>query len=61
MGRVRSFLFYFIFKFFMNFKYRDIYICIRVLILLTCQNVDIGLVHPEGHPRMYVCPVLGED
>ena len=45
----------------MNFKYRDIYICIRVLILLKCQNADIGPVRPEGHPHMYVRPVLGED
>ena len=49
------------FKTFMNFKYRDIYICIRVIILLKCQNADIGPIHPEGHPHMYVCPVLGED
>ena len=48
------------FQIFMNFKYRDIYICIRVLILLKCQNVDIGPVRPAGHPRMYVRPVLGE-
>ena len=26
-----------------------------------CQNADIGPVRPEGHPRMYVCPVLRED
>ena len=45
----------------MNFKYRDIYICIKVLILLKCQNADIGPVNPKGHPRMYVCLVLGED
>ena len=45
----------------MNFQYRDIYICIRVLILLKCQNADIGPVHPEGHPHMYVFPILGED
>ena len=45
----------------MNFKYRDIYICIRVLILLKCQNADIGPVCPEGHPCMYVHPILGED
>ena len=49
------------FKFFMNFKYINIYICIRVLILLKCQNVAIGLVHPARHPCMYVRPVLGED
>ena len=60
MGRVRYF--YFLnFNFFMNFKYKDIYICIRVLILLKCQNVDIGPVRPAGHPCMYVRPVLGED
>ena len=45
----------------MNFKYRDIYICIRVLFLLKCQNADIGLVRPEGNPCMYVHPVLGEE
>ena len=45
----------------MNFKYRDIYICIKVLILLKCQNADIELVHLDGHPRMYVRPILGED
>ena len=45
----------------MNFKYRDKYICIKVLILKICQNVDIGPVLSEGHPRMYVHPVLGED
>ena len=45
----------------MNFKYRDIYICIKVLILLKCQNADIGPVRPEGHPCMYVHLVLGED
>ena len=49
------------FKIFMNFKYKYIYICLRVLILLKCQNTDIGLVRPEGHPHMYVCPILGED
>ena len=26
-----------------------------------CQNVDIGLVHPEGHPRMFVRPIISED
>ena len=26
-----------------------------------CQNADIGPVCPEGHPRMFVCPVVGED
>ena len=26
-----------------------------------CQNADIGPVRPEGHPRMFVCPVIGED
>ena len=26
-----------------------------------CQNADIGLVHPEGHPRTFVCPVAGGD
>ena len=45
----------------MNFKYRDIYICIRVIILLKCQNADIGQVCPEGHPCIYVHLVLGED
>ena len=25
------------------------------------QNVDIGPVRPEGHPRMFVHPVIGED
>ena len=33
----------------------------RVLILLKCQNVDIGPFHPAWHPRMYVRPILGED
>ena len=60
MGRVRYFYFQ-NFKIFMNFNYKDIYICIRVLILLKCQNADIGPVHPTGHPRMYVHPILGED
>ena len=23
--------------------------------------MDIGIVHPVQHPRMYVCHVLGED
>ena len=45
----------------MNFNYKDIYICIRVLILLKCQNADIGPVHCAVYPCMYVCPVLGED
>ena len=45
----------------MNFKYRDIYICIRFLILLKCQNANIGPVLHERHPCMYVRPVLGED
>ena len=45
----------------MNFSYKDIYICIRFLILLKCQNANIGPVHPAGHPRMYVRPMLGED
>ena len=45
----------------MNFKCRDIYTCIRVLILLKCQNADVGPVGPEEHPCMYVRPVLGED
>ena len=31
------------------------------LILLKCQNANIGPVHPAGHPRIYVRPVLGED
>ena len=39
----------------------DIYICIRVLTLQTCQNADIGPIFPEGNPRMFVHPVLGED
>ena len=26
-----------------------------------CQNADIGPVRPEGHPRMFVRPVVGED
>ena len=26
-----------------------------------CQNADIGLIHPEGHPRMFVRPIIGED
>ena len=26
-----------------------------------CQNANIGPVRPEGHPRMFVRPVMGED
>ena len=26
-----------------------------------CQNEDIGPVLPEGHPRMFVRPVVGGD
>ena len=26
-----------------------------------CQNADIGPVRPEGHPCMFVHPVIGED
>ena len=26
-----------------------------------CQNADIGPVCPEGHPRMFVHPVVGGD
>ena len=26
-----------------------------------CQNADIGPVRPEGHPRMFVHPVIGKD
>ena len=26
-----------------------------------CQNADIGPVRPEGHPRMFVHPIIGED
>ena len=26
-----------------------------------CQNVDIGPVRPEGHPCMFVRPIIGED
>ena len=26
-----------------------------------CQNADIGPVRPEGHPRMFVHPVVGEE
>ena len=26
-----------------------------------CQNADIGPVRPEGHPRMFVRPVVGGD
>ena len=26
-----------------------------------CQNADIRPVCPEGHPRMFVRPVIGED
>ena len=60
-GESQVFFIFKIFKIFMNFNYKDIYICIRVLILLKCQNADIGPVLPTGHPRMYVRPVLGED
>ena len=60
MGRVRYFLFS-NFKIFMNFNYKDIYICKEFLIILKCQNADIGPVHPAGHPYMYVHPMLGED
>ena len=28
---------------------------------IKMSNADIGLVSPEGNPRMYVCPVLEED
>ena len=28
---------------------------------IKISNADIGLVHPEGHPRIYVHLVLGED
>ena len=49
------------FQIFMNFNYKYIYICIRVLILLKCQNADIGQVLLVGHPRMYVRPMVGED
>ena len=45
----------------MNFKYKDIYICIRVIILLKCQNIDSGPFRLAGNPHMYVHPVLGED
>ena len=45
----------------MNFSHKDIYICIRVLILSMFKNADIGPVRPIGHPRMYVRPVAGED
>ena len=62
MGRVRYFLFS-NFRIFMNFNYKYIYICIRVFnpFFFKSQNVDIGRVCPAGHPRMYVCPMLGED
>ena len=57
-----SSIFYFQnFKIFMNFNYKDIHICIRVLILLKCQNAYIGPIRLVGNPRMYVRPVLGED
>ena len=26
-----------------------------------CQNADIGPVCPEGHPHMFVCPIIGKD
>ena len=26
-----------------------------------CQNADIGPIHPEGHPLMFVRPIIGED
>ena len=26
-----------------------------------CQNAYVGPVHPEGHPRMFMRPVVGED
>ena len=26
-----------------------------------CQNADIGPVRPEGHPRMFMRPIVGED
>ena len=61
MGSAKYFCFQF-FKIFMIFNYKDIYICIRVFnSFLKCQNADIGPVCPEGNPRMYVLPVLGED
>ena len=47
--------------YFQNFNYKDIYICIRVLIFLKCQNPDIGPIFPTGHLCMYVCPMLGKD
>ena len=28
---------------------------------IKMSNANIGPVHPEGNPHMYVCPVLGED
>ena len=61
MGRVRYFYFQDFLNFFMNFNYKDIYICIRVIILLKCQNVDIGPVLPARHPHIYVRLMLRED
>ena len=26
-----------------------------------CQNADIGPVWPEGHPHMFVSPIIGDD
>ena len=26
-----------------------------------CQNADIGPVRPEGHPRMFMRPIVGGD
>ena len=38
-----------------------IYTYVQVLILFMCQNADIGPVRFEGHPRMFVRPIVGED
>ena len=46
---------------FYEFSNDRIYTYVQVLILVMRQNADIGPVRPEGHPRMFVRPVVGGD
>ena len=58
---VSNFLIFLSFSIFYEFSNDRIYTYVQVLTLFMCQNVDIGPVRPEGHPRMFVRPVVGEE
>ena len=58
---VSDFLIFLSFSNFYEFSNDRIYTYVQVLILFMFQNTDIGPVRPEGHPCMFVRPVVGGD